>query len=102
MSLHAIIHLANPLEDVTVQYSQLSIHAYIHSNQPVSYCEQYPISNYSLDIQGPLPETTMQSFVVENFTAMNTILENAVYNFTIVVSNSVGNISTKSRTFCKL
>lgn len=71
--------------------------------QPASECEQYPVTYYTLEIGGPLPETTMQSYIGENLTAMNsTILENAEYNFTIVVSNSIGNVSTKSRTFCKL
>ena len=69
--------------------------------QPASDCEQYSVSYYSLEIQDTLNGTTVQ-FIVENFTATNIIPKNAVYNFTIIVSNLIGNVSTKSRTFCKL
>lgn len=56
-------------------------------------------------IEGPLPGTAVQLFAIEpnnNSIANNVILKNSVYNFTIVVSNSVGNVSTKSTTFCEL
>jgi hypothetical protein len=54
-------------------------------------------------MRGPLPDMTVQSIILtlgENFMVEN-IFKDSYFSFTILVSNTVGVVSTKSRTFCK-
>ena len=56
-----------------------------------------------LEMKGPLPDMTVQSFVSvsgESFTVEN-ISTDSAFSFIILVSNIVGVVSTERRTFCE-
>ena len=71
----------------------------------MDYCDQFPPLNYTLELRGPLPDMTVKSLPVvptlgEHFTVEN-ISNDSAFSFTILVSNIVGGVSTKSRAFCE-
>jgi hypothetical protein len=54
-------------------------------------------------MSGPLPDITVQSVIStsgRNLTIEN-ISRDSAFSFTILVSNTVGVVSTKNRTFCE-
>lgn len=70
--------------------------------QPASFCADYPVTNYSLEVtQVGVGTSGMLSTSVENF--IEAILsEDAIYVFILSATNSVGTVSTNlSQEICK-
>ena len=68
--------------------------------QPADYCEQYPVLNYVLEVE---VETTFETVLVaDNLSiTIDNLCEDIYDFFKVVVSNSIGNVSTNSTEFCK-
>ena len=72
--------------------------------QPASYCEKYPIMNYTLVVNSSLNDEVVRSMSAvhaDNFMLNEILSENADYSFKISVANTVGIVSTVNRHFCK-
>lgn len=73
--------------------------------QPAMYCEEYPVDNYSLVVEGVwpvgLPQATSELFSTENRLIADFLSEDTVYNFKVHAQNSVGKVSTKGVEICK-
>ena len=73
--------------------------------QPASYCEAYPVKNYTMIIMDSLIDETVESVSAthaDSFTLSGNLSDNAGYSFEILVANSVGIVSTNDTHFCKL
>lgn len=75
------------------------------SVQPGSYCEMYPVINYTLVVNRTWNEEIMASALASS--AENNIIiflgnlsGDSIYSFRILVANSVGVFSTSHRYFC--
>ena len=80
----------------------LCIHVYFMQNQSAGYCESYPVTNYTLEFtEGPVPDSLMITSTQNTVTAQN-LLDNEVYKVKVVVTNSMGNVSTSQEIICKL
>ena len=72
--------------------------------QPASYCEEYPVINYTLVVNGSFNDEVVRSISAvhaDNITLNGNLSENAYYSFKISVANTVGIFSTTDRQFCK-
>ena len=73
--------------------------------QPASYCEAYPVVNYTMIVMNSLIDETVESVSAthaDSFTLAGNLSDNADYYFKILVANSVGIVSTNDTHFCKL
>ena len=76
------------------------------STQPANYCEMYPVTGYTLEVEGPtshLANTWRQSpnSNLKLELTVKSLKANQAYVFRVVASNSVGNVSTESKIICK-
>lgn len=71
--------------------------------QPAKYCEEYPVDNYSLVVEGvgPAGSPQVELFTTENQLIADYLSEDAVYIFKVHAQNSVGKVSTKGIEICK-
>lgn len=69
--------------------------------QPANYCEMYPATGYVLEVEGPTSHSDVTQSLSNGTLAIKNLLGNEAYSFSVVVSNSVGNISTGNRTICE-
>ena len=72
--------------------------------QPANYCEEYPVVNYTLVVNGSFNDEVVRSISTgraDNITLNGNLSENADYSFKILVANTVGVVSTIDRHFCK-
>ena len=69
--------------------------------QPATYCEDYPVTNYTLEC---VSDSMKIQFTSEETVVVATNLsENALYQCTLYALNSVGNVSTGyTKDICKL
>ena len=74
--------------------------------QPANYCEDYPVTNYTMEVGGVVTISEsldeVQFMSVENSITADNLSENAVYFYRIHASNSVGTVSTNSTDICEL
>ena len=72
--------------------------------QPANYCEMYPVIGYELQVEGSAPHSSADVIkTLSNDTLfINNLPDNKAYSFSVVVWNSVGNVSTAGRTICEL
>ena len=72
--------------------------------QPASYCTNYPIMNYTLEVNSSLNQEILASALepIARYITLggNLSNENTLYTFRVVV-NDVGIAATKDRQFCK-
>ena len=60
------------------------------------------MTGYTLEFtKGPVPDSLMITSTQNSVTAHN-LLDNEVYKVKVVVTNSVGNVSTSQEVICKL
>ena len=69
--------------------------------QPANYCEMYPVDGYMLEVEGPTSHSSVMQSPSTDTLTVNNLLDDQVYSFSVVVSNTVGNISTGNRNICK-
>ena len=71
--------------------------------QPASFCVDYPITNYSLEVTEVGVDTSgMQFTSLENFIKAENLSEDTIYVFKLSATNSVGTVSTNlSQEICK-
>ena len=89
------IHLPVTMYDLTCPYVWI---------QQADYCEEYPINNYTLIVNGSSFESEMWVFMpVETTISLtsNNLLDNALLTFNILASNSVGEVRTNEMDICK-
>ena len=83
-------------------HEEIVVH-YLFIKQPARTCEGSPMSNYILEIKSLPPEVHELSIMLEeNMMRVNSLLENTVYTFKVLVSNTRGTISTNSTQICEL
>ena len=61
----------------------------------------YPVTNYVLKVEGPTSHSDIIQSPSNSTMAVNNLLDNQAYLFSVVVSNGVGNVSTANRTICE-
>ena len=72
-----------------------------NSIQPADYCQDYPVTNYTLEIE--MASTRMYIMSEGNFIVATNLSENEVYTYRLGAANSVGTVwSTNSTHICKL
>ena len=64
--------------------------------QPLEYCEMYPVHNYSVDITESGYRVQNVTFISNQVRAEN-LLENSIYEFQIIVWNSVGSVNRNEK-----
>ena len=70
--------------------------------QPSDYCEQYPVLNYVLEVENTFETVLLSLTMADNLSiTIDNLTEDIYYSFKVVVSNSIGNISTNRTGFCK-
>ena len=70
--------------------------------QPADYCEQYPVLNYALEVENTFETVLLSLTMADNLSiTIDNLFEDIYYSFKVVVSNSIGNISTNRTGFCK-
>ena len=71
--------------------------------QPASFCADYPVTNYSLEVTEVGEDSSgMQFTFLENFIKAENLSEDAIYVFKLSATNSVGTVSTNlSQEICK-
>ena len=69
--------------------------------QPANYCEMYLVDDYVLEVRGPTSHSDVIQSPSNDTLSVNNLLDNKNYSFSVVVSNSVGNVSTDNRTICE-
>jgi hypothetical protein len=72
--------------------------------QPASYCADYPVTSYSLEVtEVRVEDSSGMTFAsLENFIRAENLSEDAIYVFRLSASNSVGTVSTNlSQEICK-
>ena len=69
--------------------------------QPANFCDNYPITNYTLEVQGPTTHTQVIQPPSKSFNPVNNLLDNQMYMYRIIVSNAVGDVPTKHNKICK-
>lgn len=74
------------------------MHAWV---QPANYCEMYPATGYALEVEGPISHSDISQPPSNGALSVNNLLDNEAYSFKVVVSNSVGNVSTGYITICE-
>ena len=71
--------------------------------QPASYCADYPVTNYSLEVIQVGEDSSGMIFIsTENSIKADNLSEDAIYIYRISAINSVGTVSTNlSQEICK-
>jgi hypothetical protein len=73
--------------------------------QPASYCADYPVTNYSLEVTEVRVGEDSSGMIftsLENFIRAENLSEDAIYVFRLSASNSAGTVSTNlSQEICK-
>ena len=69
--------------------------------QPANYCDMYPVTSYVLEVEGPTSCSDIIQSPSNDTLSVNNLLDNQAYSFIVVVSNSVGNVSTGKRIICE-
>ena len=70
--------------------------------QPANYCMQYPVLNYTLEVEAPSSEILSVSTADVLSITIDNLTEDLYYSFKVVVANSVGTVSTNDTGFCEL
>ena len=73
--------------------------------QIATYCDLYPVTNYTMEIKQISSENDMQSLKfgsTTNHIIADNLLENEIYKFQMTAWNSVGSVSSDAITVCKL
>ena len=71
-------------------------------HQPADYCEQYPVLNYVLEVENTFEIVLLSLTMADNLSVtIDNLSEDIYYSFKVVVSNSIGNISTNRTGFCR-
>ena len=75
--------------------------------QHASYCEDYPVNNYTLVVNGSsFDGMEVQQFMPEKSTVSievsNNLPDNALFTIQVLVSNNVSVARTNRRNICKL
>ena len=58
------------------------------------------MTDYVLEVEGPTP-SSMSIIIPGSSNIVDNLLENEMYSFHVIVSNSVGNVSTIRTTICE-
>ena len=74
--------------------------------QPANYCEQYPVVNYTLEVESlesPAQPQTLQfpAEWTESPLTVDNLEEDVIYSFRVIAHNSVGNVSSKAIEVCE-
>ena len=72
--------------------------------QIATYCDMYPVTNYTMEIKRLSSESVMQSLKfgsTTNHIIANDLLENEIYKFQMTAWNSAGSVSSNAITVCK-
>ena len=69
--------------------------------QQADYCEQYPVLNYTLEVEAPSSEILSVSTADDLSITINNLTDDRYYSFKVVVSNSIGTVSTHDTAFCE-
>ena len=72
--------------------------------QPATFCEDYPVTNYTLELTGVQVASSEMKFTsMDNVIVATNLSENAVYIYQLSVTNSVGTVSANiTQQICKL
>lgn len=69
--------------------------------QPASYCQEYPVDNYTFIIIGQSHDSEMSDTAFNNSIIVNDLVEDSIYKFRIEALNSIGSKSSNEKTVCK-
>ena len=72
--------------------------------QIATYCDMYPVTNYTMEMKRVSLESDMQSLKFGSTTnhIVADLLENEIYKFQMTAWNSAGSVSSDAITVCKL
>ena len=70
--------------------------------QSANYCKDDPVTNYTLKIVDQLSGNQAFTTSTENFIMVSGLNENSAYMFKISAANTVGEVDTNSKEFCKM
>ena len=66
------------------------------------FCEDYPVHNYTLEVNSSLSEVVKHSLLPQSFKLIGNLSENRKYSFRVVAANAIGSISSSDGQFCEL
>ncbi len=86
-------------------YAVIVMYNCFYRMQVATYCDMYPVTNYTMEIKRLSSESDMQSQIFRSTTnhiIANDLLENKIYKFQMRAWNSAGSVSSDAVTVCKL
>ena len=77
----------------------------LHDNiiQSGMFCEDYPVLNYTLEIEGSSSNVITHSTLSQHYNfQIGNLSEDREYSFRVLATNAVGTVSSSNISFCEL